>query len=59
MMEIDRAALEQHKTDLKLVLKTWEAQFRTDNGRRAGRDDIKANPGIGMDSVCCICVHMY
>lgn len=46
-MELDRNALEQQKVDLKLALKTWEAQFIAENGRKAGRDDIKANPPMG------------
>ena len=45
-MELDRQALEQQKVELKLVLKTWEGRFRTENGRRAGREDIKADPEI-------------
>ena len=49
MMELDRAALEQSKVELKTVLKAWEGRFRTEYGRKAGREDIKADPEIGID----------
>jgi hypothetical protein len=46
-MELDRAALEEQKADIKRALKTWEARFIDQNGRKAGREDIKADVAIG------------
>jgi hypothetical protein len=45
---IDRAALDEQKLVIKPILKAWENEFREKNGRKAGREDIKANPEIGM-----------
>ncbi|KIW05606.1 uncharacterized protein PV09_03477 [Verruconis gallopava] len=42
----DREALEARKLHLRHTLKEWEAAFHTQNGRKAGRDDIKADPTI-------------
>lgn len=47
-MEDDKHLLEQKSVLLRRELKVWEKQFSTDNeGRKAGREDIKANPDIG------------
>lgn len=47
-MENDKQLLEQKSILLRQELKLWEKTFSTDNaGRKAGRDDIKANPDIG------------
>jgi hypothetical protein len=42
-MDTDREALENQCQELKITLKKWENQFRTDNGRKPTRDEIKAN----------------
>lgn len=47
---IDKEALEKQKADLKIELKTWESQFAKDNGRKAGREDIKAHAAIGTSA---------
>jgi hypothetical protein len=46
-MDTDREFLEKQSLELRQTLKEWERQFQADNGRKAGRDDIKANPIIG------------
>lgn len=44
----DKQLLQQKSVLLRQDLKVWEKQFSTDNeGRKAGREDIKANPDIG------------
>jgi hypothetical protein len=41
-------------TTLRAELKQWEKTFAAANGgRKAGRDDIKQDPVIGMDSCSC------
>ncbi len=42
-MDADRESLENQCQELKIILKKWENQFRTDNGRKPTRDEIKAN----------------
>lgn len=38
--------------NVRAELKTWEKAFSSANGgRKAGRDDIKQNPDIGMSSI--------
>lgn len=54
METIDREALERQKLVIKPILKAWENEFRDKNGRKAGREDIKANPEIGMVAVMII-----
>jgi hypothetical protein len=47
-MEDDRQLVEQKSVQLRQELKVWEKQFSTDNeGRKAGREDIKADPSVG------------
>lgn len=49
MDEADRLRYEAQSKDLRLELKTWESDFaKSHNGSKPGRDDIKANPKIGM-----------
>lgn len=51
MDEADRQRYETQSKDLRLELKTWESDFaKSHNGSKPGRDDIKANPKIGMPS---------
>ncbi|TID22322.1 dihydrolipoamide dehydrogenase [Venturia nashicola] len=46
-MEVDKQHLEEKSVLLRQELKVWEKTFSTDNGgRKAGREDIKANPDI-------------
>jgi len=52
IMEDDKQLLEQKSVQIRQELKVWEKQFSTDNeGRKAGREDIKANSSIGT------CIH--
>lgn len=37
----------ERATELRNYLKEWETSFANANGRRPGREDIKANPEIG------------
>lgn len=47
-MEHEKQLLEQKSSLLRQQLKVWEKTFSFDNGgRRAGREDIKANQDIG------------
>jgi hypothetical protein len=51
-MEDDKQLSEQTSVQLRQELKVWEKQFTNDNGgRKAGREDIKANASIGT------CIH--
>ena len=47
-MAEENAVLEERSNSLKRELKAWEKRFAdTNDGRKAGRDDIKANLEIG------------
>lgn len=49
MDEDERTELTEQSVFLRQELKVWERQFATANdGRKAGREDIKQNPHIGM-----------
>lgn len=44
-----RAEIASQAASLRAELKTWEKAFASANsGKKAGRDDIKQNPEIGM-----------
>ena len=46
---MDNIELEQRCNGLRLDLKAWEKEFAAANGgRKAGRDDIKADAAICM-----------
>jgi DNA replication and checkpoint protein len=48
-MEDDKQLLEKKSVQLRQELKVWEKQFSNDNGgRKAGREDIKADSSTGM-----------
>ena len=45
----EREKLVKQSAVLRQELKVWEKEFAADNGgRKAGRDDIKQHPSIGM-----------
>jgi hypothetical protein len=45
----EREQLQKQLTVLRQELKVWEREFAAANGgRKAGRDDIKHHPSIGM-----------
>jgi len=49
IMAEEKTVLEERSTSLRKELKAWEKQFADANGgRKAGRDDIKANLDIGI-----------
>jgi DNA replication regulator SLD2 len=48
MTDVERADLTEKSNVLRIDLKTWEKEFASaHNGKKASRDDIKANPDIG------------
>jgi DNA replication regulator SLD2 len=48
----EREQLQQQSAILRQELKVWEKEFAAANGgRKAGRDDIKQHPSIGMARV--------
>jgi hypothetical protein len=49
LMAEEYAVLEERSNSLRKELKAWEKSFAdTNSGRKAERDDIKANLDIGM-----------
>lgn len=51
MDEGERKSFEERSKVLRVELKVWEKDFQNNNeGRKASREDIKANPDIGIDS---------
>ena len=49
MGEEDREVLTEKSATLRSDLKAWEKEFAAQNdGRKAGREDIKQNPAIGI-----------
>ena len=45
----EREKLQKQSANLRQELKVWEREFAAANGgRKAGRDDIKQHPCIGM-----------
>jgi hypothetical protein len=45
----EREKVQKQLTILRQELKVWEREFAAANGgRKAGRDDIKHHPSIGM-----------
>jgi DNA replication regulator SLD2 len=45
----ERDKLQKQSATLRQELKVWEREFAAANGgRRAGREDIKQHPSIGM-----------
>lgn len=45
----EREQLQNQSAVLRQELKVWEREFAAANsGRKAGRDDIKQHPSIGM-----------
>jgi hypothetical protein len=45
----EREQLQKQSAVLRQELKVWEREFAAANGgRKAGRDDIKLHPSIGM-----------
>jgi DNA replication regulator SLD2 len=45
----EREKLQKQSAILRQELKAWEREFAAANaGRKAGRDDIKQHPSIGM-----------
>lgn len=47
-----RAEVADQAVNVRAELKIWEKEFSsTHGGRKAGRDDIKQNPGIGKSGL--------
>jgi hypothetical protein len=48
MTDEERAELTEKSNTLRIELKKWEKRFASaNNGHKASREDIKANPDIG------------